>query len=173
MKLTAYQRAEKWGQLHFQLQSATDLAYQQEHYFTIRERVAKALEILTELENGTAVPIEIKLPRCWAELATVQFNELQINDPGMGPILDATLRTTDNDILPYYDDERVRNGRNAEGWVVEVNLLSGQHNYWCDVNIYAPNGEHIIEAGMLESIEDVNNFESDAGRKFKITVIWE
>jgi len=179
---TAYKRAEAWGQVELKLNLAIKQSREQ-RLFATRDELEAALAIITELEKVTVVEIEVKLPRCWNDLVSVQFDEgrgphvrCAVDRPIMyegEPVVSGENRVLDSDPRPYYDDSRGRSQRNAEGWVIEVYLLSGQSNYWGHANIYAPNGEHIVESGMWETIEDLNEVEADDGRKFKIKVVWE
>ena len=169
---TPYFCATAWSEVELAIHRALQAA-QGQRLFATREQLEFALSVLTELDKVTVITIEVKLPRCWKDLVRVEFIDKGDLWYHGQRVQDAGNRTSDADPLPYHDDERIRNGKHAEGWLVEVNLLSGQSNYWCDVNIFAPNGEHIVESAMWETIEDSNDVESDSGRKFKIVVVWE
>ena len=102
----------------------------------------------------------IQVPHCWKQLINVEFGDEPVIGPTYKgqPVKKARLhREGNDDPNPYYDDSRTVVGVASNGAHVELQLCSGQSNYWGQLIILSVRGETIYESEPWESIRHIRN----------------
>lgn len=116
----------------------------------------------------------IKIPRCWKRLVQEVFEE---TDGGL--IVEGTDRKVRSEKTPhrnespeaFYDDCRTVAALFPNGMAIDIDLCSGQGNYYGGVTIQDED-EVLYESEPLETFDDEMDFPADDGDTYIVKVEW-
>jgi hypothetical protein len=108
--------------------------------------------------EGKLIEGDLSVPESWEDLISHVFGVIEDVSSG-------TYRTDITDPEPYYDDlRRVRTALDPveEDWVAEMELCSGQSNYWATIHIVDnSNGELVAQSEPYHEPMDEARFVVD------------
>ena len=121
----------------------------------------------------------IKVPRCWKRLIETLFQDGAegLVEVKSGRTVTSELHLKGNDDPDaHYDDSRCVLGRTKCGGTIDLDLCSGQSNYYGGITIHDSEGE-VVHGGdigdPLESFEDVQEFVGEDDNIYVITIDWQ
>lgn len=89
--------------------------------------------------DGELIEGSLSVPECWAELISTVFPE------DLEGIADGeTHRKRVDDPKPYYDDVRRVSEQLPHDYVAEMELASGQGNYWAVIQVVDGSNDNVI-----------------------------
>lgn len=121
----------------------------------------------------------VKVPRCWKRLIGTVFER---SDNGyvvaetVHPVTSEQNQKGDDDPEPHYDDSRFVLGSTEDGGIIELDLASGQGNYYGGVVIHNGKGEVIYDEDLgdpMENLDDEQEFVGEDGNTYLIAIQWE
>jgi hypothetical protein len=124
----------------------------------------------------------IKVPRCWKRLVETVFTDAPDGvDESIFYVVEGTKHPVDSenslkgddDPEPHYDDSRCVLGRTEEGGTIELDLCSGQGNYYGSAVIHNGEGEIVYESEPWETFEDEEELVGEDGNIYVITIEWQ
>lgn len=89
--------------------------------------------------------VTIEVPRLWLKL-------LRINQIPPEAKKASWNRTDDLDPNPYREDLRTATGIYEDGYRAELQLCSGQENYWVEVDVYGPDDHIVFSSDAQDSL---------------------
>lgn len=104
---------------------------------TFEDFLRQAADVEKQMD-GNLVEGSLSVPECWADLITTDFPE------DLEGIEGAKSRETVGDPKPYYDDVRRASDPLPHDYVAEMELCSGQSNYWATVQIIDNSNGNLI-----------------------------
>ena len=127
---------------------------------------------------STTIKGKIRVPRCWRRLIETIFDE---GDEGL--LVRATPPSVtsehnlqgDADPEPHYDDSRTVLGRTDDGGTIELDLCSGQSNYYGGCTLHNGAGDVVYGGDIgepLESLNDTEEFVGEDENNYLITLEW-
>jgi hypothetical protein len=127
----------------------------------------------------------IKVPRCWKRLVQAIFGDDE-QQPERANSPEAAARIWEGEVKsgpvandipePHYDDSRTVLGRTEEGGTIELDLCSGQYNYYGGCTIHDADGNVVYETGMGDAWDEFHDEEElvgEDGNTYVIKFEWE
>ena len=115
----------------------------------------------------------IELPRCWKRLVQTEFDNFQVTLPN-GKVTEVTSEHNvkgNDDPNPHYDECRTVGIELSDGAQLNLDLCSGQHNYYGGAMLQKAN-EIIYEGEPIETFHSPLELQGENGTLYIIRIKW-